>query len=443
MSVFNDIGSLMQSGLRMADMARVFSTQGMKMILDGILGKSLNAPERLRATFEELGATYIKLGQLIASAPGLFPSEFVEEMQKCLDSVAPLSFSTIRKVMRKEFGGREDQLFASIEEKPIASASIAQVHGARLATGEDVVIKVQRPGIESKLTADLNLLYLAAAVFDRFAPSLFKTSLKGIVEDFHRTLMEEVDFIKEATNIEEFADFLDKIGEKGVMVPRVYRHATTLRVLTMERLYGVSLADLNSIRKYVKDPELTLVTALNTWFQSLAICGFFHADVHAGNLMVLTDGRVAFIDFGIVGRFEKKIWFALMNMMEALATSNFGLLAKSLVEMNATNREVDIKKFARQLEEIFVNFNRFGEQILVEGIIDEAQINKMLAKLVEVSEQNGLKIPREFALLFKQMLYFDRYIRLLAPDLDIMNPDIIKIYPDKNIFSDVKFLGKE
>jgi len=143
--------------------------------------------------------------------------------------------------------------------------------------------------------------------------------------------------------------------------------------------------------------------------------------------MVLNDGRLAFIDFGIVGRMDTSIWNALLDLMEGLSSENFELIARSLVTMNATDKKVDMKQFAAELEDIFGEFNNMGEQLGEDGSLDEQKINGLLINLVEVSEKNGLKIPREFALLFKQMLYFDRYIRILAPDLDIMDSDQIQI----------------
>ncbi len=427
MGLFDDVVGAVQSTVRIVDTARVFAKNGLDLLRKDVDLNNKNAARALKKSFEELGATYIKLGQLIASAPGLFPREYVEEMQGCLDQVNPLPYSTVEKIINEEFKGRVNDIFADIEKDPIASASIAQVHGAKLTSGEDVVIKVQRPGIETKLNADLNLLYVSAYIFEKIAPGGARASLTGIVKDFHATIMEEVDFLKEAKNIEEFDDFLETIKQPQVVVPRVYHKASTKKVLTMERFYGVPLTDLHSINKLVKDPEKTLVLALNTWFQSLLFCGFFHADVHAGNLMVLNDGRVGFIDFGIVGRMDKKIWNALMDLMEGMGQQDYNKIANALVDMNATHGEVDVNKFASQLETIFSEFNRVGLQIEKTGEIDESKINELMINLVEVSERNGLKIPREFALLFKQMLYFDRYVRILAPELNIIESDDIQI----------------
>ena len=426
MGVIDDIVNVVQSSIRVADTARIFTKNSLKFIGNSS-SETRSMAQLLRKSFEELGATYIKLGQLIASATGLFPKEYVEEMQLCLDRVSPVHFETVKKILEEEFKDGYDKVFLFIDEKPLASASIAQVHAATLVTGEDVVIKVQRPGIEVKLNADLNLLYVSAYVFEKIASNSARASLTGIVKDFHSSIMEEVDFLKEAKNIEEFDDFLSTIGQSQVMVPKVYHQASTKKVLTMQRLHGVALTDLQSIKRLVKDPEKTLILALNTWFQSLMFCGFFHADVHAGNLMVLEDGRLAFIDFGIVGRIEQNIWNALLDLVDGFGHNDYAKIAIALVEMNATDQEIDIKNFAKQLESVFTEFNKLGESIEKSADIGEAQINELMIELVQASEENGLKIPREFGLLFKQMLYFDRYIRLLAPELNIADANKVQM----------------
>lgn len=433
MGLLENISGALEASGRVLDTMRVFSSNGFTMLISAVNGKSPNAPQVLRKVFEELGATYIKLGQLIASAPGIFPDAYVKEMQHCLDNAKPIPFSEIEKVLKSEFGNEYHKIFKTIERKPLASASIAQVHAATLKNGEDVVIKVQRPGISGKLNADLNLIYLAAQLFERLTPGAARASLTEIVKQFQETIVEETDFYKEAKNISEFNSFLNDYGEDRVIVPKVYSAASTLRVLTMSRLYGVPLTDLASIKKYTKEPEETLITALNTWFASLMYCGFFHADVHAGNLMVLTNGQIAFLDFGIVGRMTQTMWNALMDFTQAIGREDFSLMARALKDLNATDKEVDIDKFAKSLKELFHDFNNISIEAMNPEQISEAQINELMMNLVSVAEENGLRFPREFALLFKQMLYFDRYVQILAPDLNIASSPEIKKIPKKNV----------
>ena len=432
MSLFNSITSTIESTIRAIDTTRVFTKSGVGLLLNNLTKEKKTMAATLRNSFEELGATYIKLGQLIASAHGLFPKEYVEEMQKCLDRVTPLPFCEIEKILKREFGGELYSIFKKIGKTPLASASIAQVHPATLSSGEDVVIKVQKPGIKKTLNADLNILYLAAFIFEKLTLVGARRSLTEIVNEFHKTIMEEVDFFQEAQNIKEFHRFLNSIGESNVVVPKFYQQASTARVLTMERLYGVPLTETEVLNKDKSFAKNALIHALNVWFQSIFHCGFFHADLHAGNLLLLEDGKVAFIDFGIIGRMEQKIWEALIDLIEGLYTKNYKLIANSLVNINATDKKVNITEFSRQLEKIFQNFYKVQNNLFQKREVDQSEINTLMMNLVEVSQENGLRIPREFSLLFKQILYFERYTKLIAPELDIVSADNIIMRPVLN-----------
>ncbi|KAM3189936.1 hypothetical protein ACQJBY_068279 [Aegilops geniculata] len=407
----------------------------------------LLSPLYLRRLFERMGATYIKLGQFIASAPTFFPAEYVEEFQNCFDRAPPVPYSEIESILREELQRPLDSVYEYIDPVPIASASIAQVHGARLKSSQkDVVIKVLKPGIEDTLVADLNFIYLVARVLEFLSPELERTSLVAIIKDIKESMLEEVDFRKEAVNMEAFQRYIEAMGfARQAKSPFVYHHCSTKRVLTMERLYGVPLTDLDSIRSLVPDPELTLVTALNVWFGSLISCESFHADVHAGNLWLLRDGRVGFIDFGIVGRISPRTWAAMEIFLASFATEDYNAMASALSEMGATGNDIDVDSFAKDLQKIFSSLQQeLDTEIIVAAarssdatavsanvVVDERQMNALFLDLVRVSESYGLKFPREFALLMKQLLYFDRYTRLLAPSMNMMRDERINITSNK------------
>lgn len=382
-------------------------------------------PRLLRQTFERLGATYVKLGQFIASSPSLFPADYVNEFQYCLDKTEPLPFSTIKAVLEAELQCPLAELFSEIDEIPLASASIAQVHAAKLISGESVVIKVQKPGVENVLLTDLNFLYFSAVLLERFLPKLKFASLSGIVSEIQACMMEEVDFYKEARNIKQFNEFLKNTGNTQAIAPKVFEHASSMRVLTMERFYGVPLTDLETIRKYTKDPAGTLVNALNTWFSSLMMCESFHADLHAGNLMVLTDGRLGFIDFGIVGRIAPETWSATMQFMESMNTGDFKQMAESMSVIGMTKRVVDKVALAADLELIYGAATQVDPEAVMSALANDNEINKLMMDIVAVGERHGIRFPRAFALLLKQILYFDRYIRILAPEMNLFDDDRI------------------
>lgn len=429
----------MQAYSALARTSREFLPQ---LLQPGISPQKVNEkiPVILRTLFERMGATYTKLGQFIASSPTLFPAEYVKEFQKCLDQTEPVSWNVIKRVIEQELGPISNT-FAFIDESPLASASIAQVHVGRLLTGEDVVIKVQKPGIDDCLQADLGFIYVAARVLEFLQPEWERTSLSAVAGDIRSSMLEELDFELEARNTIEFRRFLqDSDLLKQATAPRVYLDHTTKKVMTMERLNGVSLLDENTIRTVTKNPALgtdAIITALNIWSMSVTSMDFFHADVHAGNLLLLEDGRVGFIDFGIVGRISAKVFQAVNELSAALAMSDSEAMAVALCKMGAADDNVDTKQFGRDIERVLDRMNNVQTDVTIMATqdgsiagslrVDETEITDLLLELVNVTENNGLKLPREFGLLVKQSLYFDRYLKILAPTVDVMNDDRVMI----------------
>ncbi len=383
----------------------------------------------MRETFEELGSTYIKLGQFIASTPSLFPRDYVEEFQKCLDQTPVLPFSYIRGVLEEEFAGQDlNEIFQSIDETPLASASIAQVHAAVLKSGEDVVLKVQKPNVETILYTDLGVVHLATKMLEKAIPKVKFASLSDIVDEIRTRMVREVDFIEEAQNLEDFKNYLNVSQNRYATAPKVYHQLSTRRVLVMERLYGVSLTDLDVVRQYAKDPSQVLIAAMNTWFGSLMMCKSFHADLHAGNLMLLRDGRIAFIDFGIVGQLQPDVWAACIRFMDALQHTNYHDMANNMLQMGMTDQDIDVELLAQDLERLFSGVLLADPQQILSS--NPADLNDIMLDMVGVGERHGIRFPRDFALLFKQMLYFDRFMRILAPYTDIYSDNRLKMLHD-------------
>ena len=374
----------------------------------------------LRRAFEELGPTYVKLAQLIASSPGLFPDLLADEFRACLDEVPPVTADDIIEVITNELGAHPDTLLASFDRKPLASASIAQVHAAELRDGTEVVVKVQRPGIAPRLQADL-------AILERIARLLERTSAKGrmanpvaVVEDFATTLAQELNFVVEARSMERFETNLRAYGSNdSVRVPAVHWPLTTPRVLTMERIHGYKIDDLARLGATGWDLAGALKRGVRAWMEAALQHGFFHGDVHAGNLMLDTDGNIVFLDFGICGSLDDATRDIVRTGLPALLIDkDFKTVATAIYEMGAVLRPGDLEQSSRDIAEIV--------QPILGRPLSEISYGQVLIDIVRIGTRYEVRLPRELVLVAKQMLYFERYAKLMAPDWAILNdPELI------------------
>jgi predicted unusual protein kinase regulating ubiquinone biosynthesis (AarF/ABC1/UbiB family) len=368
-------------------------------------------PVLLRLFAEDMGPTFIKFGQIIASSTGVFPKHWSEEFTKCLDRVRPFGFDEVQRILAAELGPDAAKL-TNLDPKPLASASIAQVHTARLGD-EDTVVKVQRPGIQDRVDADMHIMKFVARQAERFVKDADLVNPVGIVEDFHETLREELDFRKEAKNLGQWNDLMVELGHKDVRAPRPHPDLTTPRVLVMERFHGIRVDDVAAIHKREVDIEERLIAGMRAWFQCVLFHGFFHGDVHAGNLMLLDNNDVGFLDFGIVGRFNDRQRAMVTDYIVAFATGDYKTLARVITEMGSVHEGIDQEGFAADLEKTYSPMLKMS--------FADINYGEMLPKLQQVSSRHRMKMPKEFVLITKQMLYFDRYAKLLAPTLNVFS----------------------
>jgi predicted unusual protein kinase regulating ubiquinone biosynthesis (AarF/ABC1/UbiB family) len=374
--------------------------------------KRLERPVLARMFCEDMGPTFLKFGQIIASSAGLFPDRYVKEFQKVLDRVKPFPFADVRRIIDEDLGPERAAMVTNIVEKPLASASIAQVHTAELADGTQVVVKVQRPGIDKRIAADMKIMRVMARIGARFARDAELANPVGIVDDFTATLNEELDFHKEAANLDRFNDIMRELGHANIRAPVPHNDLTTKRVLVMERFTGIRVVQFDEIRRRGIDGELKLVAGLRAWFQCVVFYGFFHGDVHAGNLMLLDDDRIGFLDFGIVGRFDDRQRFLVTDYMLAFSMGAFKRLAEVIVEMGGSLAEkLDMEAFAKDLDDTY--------SPALKKSFGDLNYAELLPGIQKTATRHRVKMPKEFILITKQLLYFDRYAKALAPKLNV------------------------
>jgi aarF domain-containing kinase len=385
-----------------------------RKLLLAALGRRYTPLTRQRAArllCEDMGPTFIKFGQIVASSAGMFPEKYVVEFQKCLDRVRPFSFEEVTATIQAELGPARAGRLSEIDPVPLASASIAQVHTAKLDGHTELVLKVQRPWIDRRTTADVKLMRGAAGVIAAVVPGARLANPVGIVEDFAKTLREELDFRKEAKNLDQFNALMREHGHDDIRAPVPDWDLTTRRVLVMERFFGTRVDHAEEIHARGVNAEAALVKGIRAWFQCVVFHGFFHGDVHAGNLMILENEDLGFLDFGIVGRFDDEQRRLVTDYVIAFAMGNFRRLAEVITEMGGVPPELDFEAFAADLEGAY--------RPLLELSFGEINYAQLLPSIHRVARRHNMTLPKEFVLITKQMLYFDRYAKLLAPDLNV------------------------
>lgn len=383
-------------------------------------GRAQVAAEELREAFADLGPTYVKLAQLIASSPGLFPAVLADEFRSLLDMVPPIPYDQVSEVITSDLGAPPESVFARFDSQPLASASIAQVHTAQLLDGEEVVVKVQRPGIRERVEGDLRILMRIARILERTSAKGRMANPIAVVEDFAATLSDELNFVTEARSMETFERNLRAYGGNDqVRAPSVRWAFTTPRVLTMERINGYKIDDLAQLGETGWDLAGALKKGVRAWMEAALEHGFFHGDVHAGNLMLDSDGRIVFLDFGIMGSLDKQTKEIIRHGLPALLVDgDFKEVAKAIYEMGAVLNPQDLEESAKDIAEIV-------EPILGKPL-SEISYGQILVDIVRIGTRYEVRLPRELVLVAKQMLYFERYAKLMAPDWNILNdPELI------------------
>jgi ubiquinone biosynthesis protein len=380
------------------------------------LRRSDPLPHRVRTAFTELGPTFVKVGQVIASSPGLFPPEWTAEFASLRDRVPPFPGADARRMIEEDLGRPLRSAFATFDDEPIAAASIGQVHAATLLDGTRVVVKVQRPGLDAQVRDDLRALLLLCEVLERI-PQAAIASPRALAEDFARTLHEEMDFRLEADNMDRMRSILDREGITDARVPEVHWELVGKRVLTMERIDGFRFSDVEGMKAAGIDTARLLRMGVQTVVEGALVHGFFHGDLHAGNIAVLEDGTFVLFDFGIVGRLTESVRARLAQYLIATTTNDYEAMISALQGFGSVPADTDVRAMAADLQQQYAPF--------VEGGVVVTQLGDLMETMIRSMVKYRARIPRELVLLSKQMLYLEGAAHTLAPELDLLQEQTI------------------
>ena len=372
----------------------------------------LDISKRMRQAVEKLGSTYIKLGQIISSGEGLFPTELVDEFKLCRDQVPAESFADVRKVVEHDLGATIENVFEFFDKTPLAAASIAQVHLARLRTGETVVVKVQRPRVIDLVRKDLKVMsWLAPHLVGRLKIAALANP-PALVELFAETIVEELDFRMEADNMIDISRILRELNQTGYIVPRPHPKLVTQRVLVMERLEGFKFDDVVGMKNAGIDTEAVIRTGMIAFMEGAMVHGAFHGDLHGGNLFVMKDGRTALLDFGIVGRLSGPRRLAFLRLMLGATTNDVKGQVTALRDLGALPMDTD-------LDAVIVDLG-LDRPPIDPTKLSADELVKEVQRIMKALLGYGARMPKELMLYVKNMVFLDGAISRLAPDLDLL-----------------------
>ncbi|NOG84324.1 MAG: AarF/ABC1/UbiB kinase family protein [Planctomycetes bacterium] len=399
----------------------------------------LPVPVRARKVLEELGPAFIKLGQILSTRPDIVPLEFCKEFEKLQDKVPPFELNKVEEVIQRELKKSTHELFNNFSDTPVAAASLSQVHYAELKSGEKVVVKVQRPNIKKVITTDLKILEGLAKLLEKHMEESRAYNPVAIVDEFQESILKEIDFNAEATNVVRFQ--LNFKDDATVYVPKIFRHVSTGKVLTLERIEGTKITDRDQIEKLGLDRRQIAVNGADAILKQVFIDGLFHADPHPGNIFIIEGNKIVFLDYGMVGRIDEETKDQLATILTAIIERDVSEISDTFLAMGMIEG-VDVRKLNLGLSIIMDSY--YGVPL------KDLRVGPLLVDIVKLVTQYKVKVPPELFLLAKTVLTIESIGKSLYPEFDMVaqaKPFVVTLlksrYSPKKIAKEIRKFAKD
>ncbi|OWY25359.1 AarF/ABC1/UbiB kinase family protein [Sphingobacteriales bacterium UPWRP_1] len=364
--------------------------------------------ERIRMVCEELGATFIKLAQVLSNRPDVLPEPLIVELEKLQNEVPPFEYEKVKAIIQSELGRPLEEIFEYFNEKPIGSASIGQVHRARLKNGHEVVVKVQRPEVARLIETDLNIIKVVVARGEKFFEKNGIINLMDVVEAFERSMQKELDYNNEARNIQMFRATFKK--QKKFFAPAAYREYSSRRVLVLEYVKGCKITDVAQLRAWNLDPAKIAETGIDIYLTQIFEFGIFHADPHPGNVLVREDGVICLIDFGMVGKLSPKDKFAFAGIFVGMAQQNPKMTADSLRALAIDDNITDMRALEYELGELIEDFATLD--------VGESNMAEFSDRLQQVIYAHRIRLPGGVFIILRALAILEGIGKLIHPNFN-------------------------
>ncbi|MEW9121277.1 MAG: AarF/ABC1/UbiB kinase family protein [Thermotaleaceae bacterium] len=370
---------------------------------------NLTVGERFRLTLEELGPTFIKLGQILSTRPDIASEEIIFELAKLQDCAIEFPIEVVEATVESELGLNLYRAFNSFSKNPIAAASIGQVHTAKLLTGENVVVKIQRPNIKNIITTDINILTHMASIFDEYYKGEIPFKMVEIVDEFSNSITRELDYTVEARNAEKFRENFKE--DRSVQIPKVYWDLTSKKILTMESIAGIKVANIEALKERGWDTKRIADLIATSFMKQVFIYGLFHGDPHPGNIFILDEKKIAFIDFGIVGYLDRETMNFITDLFIAGAKRDIEKIVHLLIEIDAISEETNVRRLKEDISYVL--------NLYYNTPLKRLKMSEAVTELMGIAYHNSVKLPLQFTVLAKAIITLEGCVKILNPDFSV------------------------